>query len=419
MISLVFEPWKAVRRRVARLGASRGGGLILRQVGQGLYPEAMKLGWAQSALRGLILLALGVSVALLVDYTAASPAFCGGTSGCAAVRDSGLGYVPLGDTLLPVPVIGVVALLVLFVLASQAKRRCVSLVLCLLSSLGAVLALGLLALQAYLSTYCWLCVVVDASLLGICGLAFWVHIQSHRRARTPREWLAGATWWGLLGLTFLGPLLYPWVVAPAAVPHAITRLYQPGELTVLEFFDFQCPHCRSLSPRLKQIVAATPGARLRLGYTPLPGHEGSLQAAQLTICAGEQQREMELAAEFFKQTDFSEPRLLATARKIVPDAAQLDACLASPRPHDRVRRDTEALKTAGFVGLPTTYIGQVRILGADHDRVYEDALHQAKNGAPTRLPPGVYWLCFVIVVGVVAYWGRAEGQARGTGPLPS
>lgn len=373
----------------------------------------MKLGLALSVLRGLILLALGISVALLVDYTASSPAFCGGASGCAAVRDSGLGYLPLGGTLLPVPVIGVVATLVLFVLASQVKRRAASLALCLLASVGGVLGLGLIALQAYLATYCWLCLAVDVSLLGIFALSWWVHGQLHRHGGEAHEWLGGATWWGLLGLAFLGPGLYPSLVAPAQVPRAITQLYQPGELTVLEFFDFQCPHCRSLSPRLKQIVAATPGARLRLGYTPLPGHEGSLEAARMTICAAEQQREMELATEFFKQTDFSAPSLLSTARKVVPDVSKLDACLASPRPSERVQRDTEALRAAGFVGLPTTYIGQVRILGADHDRVYDDALDQAKNGAPTRLPPWLYWLCFVIVLAAVAYWGRT-GSAAGS-----
>jgi len=366
----------------------------------------MKLGLAPSVLRGLILLALGASVALLVDYTSSSPAFCGGQSGCAELRDSGLGYLPLGGTLLPVPVIGVLATLVLFGLASQVHRRAASLGLCLVSSFGAVLALGLIAVQVLLGSFCWLCLIIDVSLLGVAALAWLVHGQLHKRGAEQKEWLYGATWWGLLGLAFLGPGLYPFVVASAKVPGVITQLYQPGELTVLEFFDFQCPHCRSLSPRLKQVVAATPGARLRFGFTPLPGNEGSREAARLTICAGEQERELELAAAFFQHTDFTAKSLLNTARKIVPDAAKLDACLASPRPEARISRDTQALKAAGFVGLPTTYIGQVRILGADHDRVYEDALNQAKNGAPERLPPGLYWLCFVIGVGAVAYWGR-------------
>src|SRR6478609_2901790 len=308
----------------------------------------MKLGLALSVLRGLILLALGTSAALLVDYTSGSPAFCGGQSGCAAVRESGLGYLPLGGTVLPVPVIGVVAALVLFLLASQVARRGASLGLCVVAGLGSVLALGLIGLQVLLGTLCWLCLMVDGSLVAVFALSWWVHVQLHKRGVERREGLLGSTWWGLLGLALVGPLAYPLVVAPADVPGTITRLYEPGEITVLEFFDFQCPHCRSLSPRLKQLVAATPGARLRLGYTPLPGHEGSHEAARLTICAAEQQRELELAARFFKHTDFSAKSLLGVAREVVPDQAKLDACLASPRPAERITRDTAALKAAGF-----------------------------------------------------------------------
>lgn len=372
----------------------------------------MKLGAREDVLRGLILLLLGVSVALLIDYTNPNSAFCGDHSGCAELRASGFGYLELGEVIVPVPVLGVGAGLVLFVLAQFGARRGAAQALRVLSLVGAVLALSLLGLQVYMGSFCSLCLVVDVSMLGIAALAHVAYKARFTRSETGNGYLSGSTWWGLLGLSLLAPLLYPRVVTPSDVPAVIQRMYRPGEITVLEFFDFQCPHCRELSPRLKKLVEATPGAQLRLGFSPLPGNQGSHPAAAMTICAAEQGREFELAARYFKQQDFSEAALRATAHEVLTDREKFEQCLASPRPGARIESDTAAIREAGFVGLPTTYIGGTRILGADHDRVYEEALRVAQLGPSARMPGWLYWLCCLIAAGVMAYWGRSAAPSE-------
>src|SRR5262245_1868280 len=89
----------------------------------GLPPAAEMTALARSAIGGLALrpahwllvlriatlVALAASAALLVDYVAVNPTFCG-SGGCASVRQSGFGYVPLpGGVLLPLPVLGLMA----------------------------------------------------------------------------------------------------------------------------------------------------------------------------------------------------------------------------------------------------------------------------------------------------------------------
>ena len=107
------------------------------------------------------ILALAVSAALLVDYTSAIPAFCGADSGCAAVRRSGYGFVPLAGTYVPLPVFGLLGFALLLGVALTGKlRRFVPLV----AGLGGVVGLGLFGLQALkIGQLCSLCVAESSS----------------------------------------------------------------------------------------------------------------------------------------------------------------------------------------------------------------------------------------------------------------
>lgn len=360
-----------------------------------------------NVLRAFILLAFGTSIALLLDYTSTEPAFCGADSGCSAVRESGLGYVPLTAGIsLPVPVIGVLAFLSLFVLSFTLRRPTLARVFYGCLALGALAAVLFIALQLQLRSLCSFCMTVDGLMLVIAALAYVLKRNSSLIETSPT--FTKAAWAALLGLTLLGPLLYPRLVRTSEVPSVITDLYTRGKVTVLEFFDFECPHCRDLSPRLMKLVGEVPGAHIRYGYTPLPGHDTAHLAAGLCICAADQGKEHELASAFFALQDFSESALQATTNAIIPNHARLSACLASDRPNDRIMSDITALKTAGFVGLPTTYIGGIRILGAEADSVYQDALLQVQDGRDrSGIPAWLYWLSVVCLMLAVLYWGRA------------
>lgn len=370
-----------------------------------------------NVLRAFILLALGTSIALLLDYTTTDPAFCGVDSGCSALRESGFGYVPLfGAVALPVPLLGVLAFSSLLLLSFTLHQRTLARLFYGAVTAGALIALVLIGIQFNLGSMCSLCMAIDLSMLLIAALTYVLKRNDAIVETSPV--FTKAAWAALLGLTLLGPLLYPRLVHTHDVPAVITDLYKPGKITVLEFFDFECPHCRDLSPRLKNLVDEIPTAHIRYGYTPLPGHEAAHLAARLCICAAEQEKEHELAAALFALGDFSESKVSETAAKLVPDNARLSACLASKRPDDRIMSDITALRSAGFVGLPTTYIGGLRILGAETDAVYQDALLQVQEGRDrSGMPAWAYWLSAVSLLLVVLYFGRTpQGATPATKP---
>lgn len=363
-------------------------------------------------------------MALLLDYTSGESAFCAADSGCGAIRSSGFGFLPLpGGALLPVPVLGIVAFAGLFaasLLRDPIQRK--KMVTPMAYAFGAV-GLGLFFLQAILGHFCSLCVIVDSSSL-ISGLSAFALSRREGYQRSAQDEqtdepadnafvLAGFAWLSLSSLAILAPLLFPHVVRSSEVPAVIRAMYESDKVSVVEFFDYQCPHCRDLSPRLKEMVRRDGEAVLRFGYSPLPGHELAFEGARVTICSGEQGKEGEVADLFFQTLDLSLDNLRQLAEGVVPDKAALSACLSSERPKQRIDEDTRRLTEAGFEGLPTTYIGGTRIVGALDNPVYLDAIRRAKDGSDTKgLNPWVYWMAiFAAFLGIIVA-GRREPKSK-------
>jgi protein-disulfide isomerase len=336
--------------------------------------------------------------------------------------------VPLpGGASLPVPVLGIVAFGALFAATLQRDPRQRADMSAPLAYTFGVVGLCLFLLQAFLGHFCSLCIVVDSSAL-VCGLSVFAlsrrggFVESAAEEQDPtRGGAAGnfalklPAWAALMTLATGAPLLFPHLVRTTEIPEVIRALYEPGKVTVVEFFDYECPHCRELSPRLKEIVKSEGEVALRYGYSPLPGHARALDAARVTICGGEQGKEGEVAELLFLAGDLSLQNITELAAGVVPDKAALAACLASKRPNERIEDDTRRITAAGFEGLPTTYIGGTRIAGALDDPVYIDAIRRAKDGSDTKgLNPWIYWLgIFASFVGIVMAGGVGADRERG------
>src|SRR6516162_6330905 len=99
-----------------------------------------------------------------------------------------------------------------------------------------------------------------------------------------------------------------------------------GDLTVVEFFDYQCPYCKKLAPEIAQVLREDGNIRLILKDWPIFGPP-STSAAQLALAA-KYQNKYEAAHDALigatvKLTDADIPELLAKAGVDV-DKAKLD-----------------------------------------------------------------------------------------------
>jgi len=57
-------------------------------------------------------------------------------------------------------------------------------------------------------------------------------------------------------------------------------------ITIVEFSDLQCPHCRDANPTVEKLLAAEPNIHFVLQNFPLPNHNWALKGAAYADCVG-------------------------------------------------------------------------------------------------------------------------------------
>jgi len=351
-------------------------------------------------------LALAVSAALLVDYVGRTPTFCGAGSGCAAVRGSGYGYVNLFDLNLPLPAFGLLGFALL--LGVTLQRR-LSRWTPLVAAIGGLVGLDLFALQWFtIGRLCALCVIVDvlSVLAAICGIVQW-RGQGDANEEFGLRWGA----WPLLAcMALLGPLAWPQLRPAAPVPAGVLKLYLPGKINVVEFADYECPHCRRLHPQLSAVIASYPGkvnfTRLNL---PLKSHEFAHGAARAQVCAREQGKGEQMADGLFSAEDLHPSSNRELAKALGVELTAYDKCISSGAADKIIEAESKILLDDGLQGLPTTYVGAKTILGAQPEEVFRDAFDRAERGEGDRgIPASLYWSVCLLLVGGIGWVGRVR-----------
>jgi uncharacterized membrane protein/predicted DsbA family dithiol-disulfide isomerase len=340
----------------------------------GYRSRVPKLPWLV-VLRALALVALGASAALLSDYMADSPSFCGVASGCGAVRRSALSHVPLGESFVPLPAFGVAGFAALYA-SSLLSRRLTQVA----AGVGGAVALYLLYVQAFvLGHWCWLCVTTDvaAVLAATASLSLGRDTWEEDARSRLRPW----AWWAFGALAVAAPLAWPQVRLAPPVPPAVLAYYRPGKLNVVEFADFQCPACRRFADILKTELARY-GDRVhfvRLNK-PLASHTFARGAALAAVCAEAQERAEPMAEALFETEDLSKEGIERLASQRGLDLPRFRACVDSAATSARVERESSLLVPPELEGLPTTYIGGKRLIGVQSPEAVADALARAERG---------------------------------------
>lgn len=363
------------------------------------------------ALRSATLAGLAAAAALSVDYRSTDASFCGPDSGCAALRETELAYLwGAGITL---PEVGLVGLSLAFALSLRRDATWGA----RLAAAGGAAGLVLLLLQAFaLETFCWLCVVTDVS-AAVAGAFGVVALRSPRTA-DDRAPLRPLTWALLAVLAAAAPAFWPRLKPVPPVPEPLRAYYRPGKINVIEFTDFECPFCRRLHGRLKKLLVPY-GERVNLVRlnAPLDSHPNAWHAALAAICAEPSGKAEQVSEFLYTSGDLSEAAIRRHAVSLGIDGAAFDRCLASPASNERVTRERRILHDIGFEGLPTTYVGDQRIIGARADAVFSDALERAASGTGERgVPPWAYALLVVAVAAALVRLGWT-GRVSSSGPV--
>jgi len=156
-----------------------------------------------------------------------------------------------------------------------------------------------------------------------------------------------------------------------------------GDITIVEYFDYQCPYCKKTAPELAQVAREDGKVRIVLKDWPIFGPE-SAYAARLALASKFQDKyeaaHDALIAAKTKLTNAAVDDLLAKAgvdmARATTDrdahAQEIDALLA--------RNDAQA-KAFGFQGTPGFIIGTFRVPGALNPAGFKRAIADARKAA--------------------------------------
>jgi Na+/H+ antiporter NhaA len=138
-------------------------------------------------------------------------------------------------------------------------------------------------------------------------------------------------------------------------------------LTLVEYGDFQCPHCGEAEPVIREILRRF-GTDLRFVFRHLPltdVHEHAQLTAEAAEAAGAQGRFWEMHDLMFEHQDALRLEdLRGYARRLGLDMHAFDADLQARRHARRVARDTASADESGVAGTPTFFINGKRHYGA-------------------------------------------------------
>jgi predicted DsbA family dithiol-disulfide isomerase len=129
-------------------------------------------------------------------------------------------------------------------------------------------------------------------------------------------------------------------------------------VTLVEFSDFECPHCAAASTLLHDIVEESNGqVRLAFRNFPLPRNKGSGQAAIAGLAAQRQGKFWQLHDAMFEhRTNLDSEVILRLAEEVGLDVTQFEEDLLDPALEARLRSEFEEGERLGVHGTPTLFI---------------------------------------------------------------
>lgn len=136
-----------------------------------------------------------------------------------------------------------------------------------------------------------------------------------------------------------------------------------GDVTVVEFFDYNCPYCRRVKPSIEALLAADPNIKLVYREWPILG-DGSVFAARAALAAREQGKYEEFHWAIMGMSGRAEEAsVIRVAEGIGLDVAKLRRDMQAPEIDAHIALSMEMSRALGFNGTPSFVIGDALVPG--------------------------------------------------------
>lgn len=124
-----------------------------------------------------------------------------------------------------------------------------------------------------------------------------------------------------------------------------------GSVTLVEFFDYQCPHCKEMAKVVEDY--AKQDKNLRIVFKEFPIFPGSVYASQAALAANMQGKYFEFHnALMADKNPLTKADVLATAKKIGLDIAKMKKDMNSDAIKTELKQNVDLAQKLGLAGTP-------------------------------------------------------------------
>lgn len=145
-------------------------------------------------------------------------------------------------------------------------------------------------------------------------------------------------------------------------------------VTVVEFSDLECPHCKEAHPTIEKLMAEDKNVRLVFQSFPLPMHEWATKAAAYADCVNRSSNEAFwkfIQSVYNAQSDITaanaDDKLTALADSAGVKGADIAVCAAKPETASRVEKSVALGQALNVNSTPTLFINGRQVPGVPYE----------------------------------------------------
>jgi protein-disulfide isomerase len=153
-----------------------------------------------------------------------------------------------------------------------------------------------------------------------------------------------------------------------------------GDVTLVEFFDYNCQYCRRVTPTVVELEGDDPGLRLVYKEFPILG-PGSQFAARAALASRRQGKYVPFHNALMQATgQVTEESVMDVARTVGLDPEQLMADMQDPALQEAIARNLRLAEALGITGTPSFIIGEEVVPGAVDLETLQGLIAHARRG---------------------------------------
>ena len=170
-------------------------------------------------------------------------------------------------------------------------------------------------------------------------------------------------------------------------PRGVTIGNKDGDVSFVEFFDYNCGYCKRAMTDMLDLMKADPKLKVVLKEFPVLG-QGSVEAAQVAVAVRMQDPSGKKYLDFHQKLlggrgTADKARAMAAAKEAGADMAKLEKDISSAEVRATLEENFKLAESMGMNGTPSYVIGKQVVVGAVGVDSLKEKISAARCGKAT------------------------------------